>query len=187
MKPVTDDLLVVEFGTSQSPDSAEDMTLEESEAEADSDAEPQPPGPAALPGVVIGTVMGWDQTGYPLVDFPSNSSDRFLTARTLVPLDKGAVGRDVALVFVEGDHRWPLVIGLIRPPEGVSQAESRQHVVAEADGDRLVFTAEKEIVLRCGQASITLTRAGKVLIRGAYLLSRSSGVNRIKGGSVQIN
>ena len=30
-------------------------------------------------------------------------------------------------------------------------------------------------------------RAGKVLIRGAYLLSRSSGVNRIKGGSVQIN
>ena len=50
-----------------------------------------------------------------------------------------------------------------------------------------MFTAESEIVLRCGEASITLTRAGKVLIRGTYLLSRSSGVNRIKGGSVQIN
>ena len=35
--------------------------------------------------------------------------------------------------------------------------------------------------------NIMLTRAGKVLIRGAYLLSRSSGANRIKGGSVQIN
>jgi hypothetical protein len=58
---------------------------------------------------------------------------------------------------------------------------------AEVDGERLVFTAKKEIVLRCGKASITLTRAGKVLIRGIYLLSRSSGVNRIKGGSVQIN
>jgi hypothetical protein len=55
------------------------------------------------------------------------------------------------------------------------------------DGKRFVFTAEDEIVLRCGRASITLTRAGKVLIRGAYLLNRSSGVNRIKGGSVQIN
>ena len=33
----------------------------------------------------------------------------------------------------------------------------------------------------------TLTRAGKILIRGAYLLARSSGVNRIQGGSVQIN
>ena len=59
--------------------------------------------------------------------------------------------------------------------------------VAELDGERLVFTADKEIVLRCGDASITLTKAGKVIIRGSYLLSRSSGVNRIKGGSVQIN
>ena len=57
----------------------------------------------------------------------------------------------------------------------------------DVDGERLVFTAKKEIVLRCGKASITLTRAGKILIRGAYLLSRSSGVNRIKGGSVKIN
>ena len=31
------------------------------------------------------------------------------------------------------------------------------------------------------------TRAGKVLVRGAYVSSRSSGVQRIKGGSVQIN
>ena len=51
----------------------------------------------------------------------------------------------------------------------------------------LTFTANKQIVLKCGKASITLTRAGKVLIRGAYLSSRSSGVNRIKGGSIQLN
>ena len=50
-----------------------------------------------------------------------------------------------------------------------------------------MLTAEREIELRCGKSSLVLTRAGKVLIRGAYLLSRSSGVNRIKGGSVQIN
>jgi hypothetical protein len=47
--------------------------------------------------------------------------------------------------------------------------------------------AAEELVLRCGDASITLTRAGKIILRGTYLLSRSSGVNRIKGGSVQIN
>ena len=41
--------------------------------------------------------------------------------------------------------------------------------------------------MRCGEASITLTRAGKVLIRGAYVLSRSSGANRIKGAAVEIN
>ena len=53
--------------------------------------------------------------------------------------------------------------------------------------ERLELTAEREIVLRCGKASITLTRAGKVLIRGDYISSRSSGVNKIKGGSVQLN
>ena len=52
---------------------------------------------------------------------------------------------------------------------------------------RLTLAAEKEIVLTCGKSSITLTRAGKVLIRGAYISSRSSGAHRIKGGSVQIN
>jgi hypothetical protein len=55
------------------------------------------------------------------------------------------------------------------------------------DGKRITFDAQEEIVLQCGKASITLTRAGKVLVRGEYLLSRSSGVNSIKGGSVQIN
>ncbi len=60
-------------------------------------------------------------------------------------------------------------------------------VETTADGERVTVTAEREIEFRCGKASITLTRAGKVIIRGAYLLSRSSGVNRIKGGSVQIN
>ena len=38
-----------------------------------------------------------------------------------------------------------------------------------------------------GIGRITLTKAGKVLIEGSYVLSRSTGVNRIKGGSVQLN
>jgi len=42
-------------------------------------------------------------------------------------------------------------------------------------------------VLRCGDASITLTRAGKVVIQGNYILSRSSGYNKIKGAAIDIN
>ena len=55
------------------------------------------------------------------------------------------------------------------------------------DGKRVVIEGKEEIVLSCGESSITLTKAGKILIRGKYLLSRSSGVNRILGGSVQVN
>jgi len=55
------------------------------------------------------------------------------------------------------------------------------------DGKRVVLEGQEEVVLKCGEASITLTRNGRVVIRGKYLLSRSSGVNRILGGSVQVN
>jgi hypothetical protein len=60
-------------------------------------------------------------------------------------------------------------------------------VRAEIDGERRVIEAEREIVLRCGDASITLTRAGKVIIRGTYILSRSSGYNRMKGAAIDLN
>lgn len=55
------------------------------------------------------------------------------------------------------------------------------------DGKRIVIEGKQEIVFKCGESSITLTKAGKILIRGKYLLSRSTGVNRILGGSVQVN
>ena len=42
-------------------------------------------------------------------------------------------------------------------------------------------------MLQCGRASLVLTRAGKVLVRGAYVSLRSSGMQRITGASVQIN
>jgi hypothetical protein len=57
----------------------------------------------------------------------------------------------------------------------------------DADGERLLLSARNQLVLKCGKASITLTREGKVLIQGSYVSSRSTGVIRIKGGSVQLN
>jgi hypothetical protein len=81
-------------------------------------------------------------------------------------------------MFVEGDRARPLAIGVIAPQEPASTA---------ALEERLTFTAAREIVLQCGRASLVLTRAGKVLVRGAYVSLRSSGMQRITGASVQIN
>ena len=55
------------------------------------------------------------------------------------------------------------------------------------DGQRVVLNGAKQVELRCGQASIVLTAAGKILIKGTYVMSRSSGANRIKGAFVDIN
>lgn len=118
-----------------------------------------------------------------------------LAALSTARIDQVADGTSVALLFADGDPTRPLIIGLIHNPLEAILEEAElepatgdtDELDAHVDGERLVFEADKEIVLRCGNASIILTRAGKILIRGAYLASRSSGVNQIMGGSVQIN
>lgn len=55
------------------------------------------------------------------------------------------------------------------------------------DGRRVVLEGRDEIVLRCGQSSITLRRNGQVVIRGVHVETRATGLNRIKGGNVQVN
>lgn len=134
-------------------------------------------------GSIVGRLVGLHESGEPFVDFPGNTLATALNARATILLTEDKIGREVLLIFEEGDPEKPIVIGLME----TFGAPKVEPVKFKVDEERLVFTAEHEIVLRCGQASITLTRGGKVLIKGCYVLSRSSGTNRIKGGSVQIN
>ncbi|WP_207787565.1 DUF6484 domain-containing protein [Candidatus Thiosymbion oneisti] len=134
-------------------------------------------------GVIIGLLLGFHEEGAPLIAFPGNPQETALRARATTRLEGTDVGREVALLFEGGDPRLPLVIGVVQHPERTT--ETPVPLTADLDGERIELSAQKEIVLKCGKSSITLTRAGKILIRGAYLSSRSSGVNRIKGGSVQ--
>jgi hypothetical protein len=141
-------------------------------------------------GVVVGTVVGIDERGRPLVDFDGNHATSPLSARTTVLFRAEDIGREAVLIFAQGDLAQPILVGLVQPSQPApdeEKVELNTPLDAVVDGRRIVLSAENEIELRCGKSSITLTRAGKILIRGAYLLSRSSGVNRIKGGSVQIN
>lgn len=109
-----------------------------------------------------------------------------VSARSIVPLSKEKIGEEVLVAFEAGDPRSPYIIGSLWQPEQSPEA-SPPPIEVKVDGEQVFIEGKKEVVLKCGKASITLTRAGKVLIRGSYILSRSSGVNRVKGGSVQIN
>ncbi len=136
-------------------------------------------------GIVLGAFQGLDASGDPLVTFPGSPDDRPLAARSIVSLDGHEVGGEVVLMFEGGDPRRPVVMGAIqsRPAKNVPGASVR----ADVDDERLMIEAQREVVIKCGEASITLTRAGKIVIRGTYVLSRSSGANRIKGASVEVN
>jgi hypothetical protein len=139
------------------------------------------PAPVGFLAPVVGRLLRCGPGDSVVVDFANNPLCHPVDARTTTRLDPAAVGGKVVLLFEDGDPARPIVVGAIRPPE------PRAGVAAELDGERVVLTADREIVLRCGEASITLTRAGKVLIRGTHILTRSSGANRIKGATVEIN
>ena len=129
------------------------------------------PQSALLPridGIRVGELVGIaDNCTRPLVVYPGQPGTAAIPARSIPDLRGEHIGR-------QAENAWPL-------------DDKPAQVEVDTDGERLVVSAKEEIVLRCGAASITLTKAGKVLIRGTYVLSRSSGVNRVKGGSVQLN
>lgn len=151
-----------------------------------------------IDGVKVGRIINVDKSGQILVDFPGNEQGpvtaRFISSVKLEALRQASSSnQDILLVFENNDPLRPVIIDTISSLiNEIVQTEDIDLKVDEPkdvtiDGEKITFDAKEQITLKCGQSSITLTRSGKVLIRGAYLLSRSTGVNSIKGGSVQIN
>jgi hypothetical protein len=140
-------------------------------------------------GALTARFDGFDKEGQPVVSGLSGSPGETLVARTTISLQGVAVGAEVVVLCEHNDMERPIIVGVLQEQKsGAANADrTTQFVSIQADGERQIISAEREIVLRCGDASITLTRAGKILIKGTYVVTRSSGVNRIKGGSVQIN
>ncbi|MGB7218834.1 MAG: DUF6484 domain-containing protein [Vicinamibacterales bacterium] len=108
--------------------------------------------------------------------------------------------QQVVVLFENGDRARPLIIGFVesgfiealepQSPERVTRPDTLEGmpvIEADVDGRRVRLTAQDEIVLQCGSASVTLRRNGRVVIRGTYVETQSEGTNRIKGGQVQIN
>ncbi|MCH9686575.1 MAG: hypothetical protein K0V04_34400 [Deltaproteobacteria bacterium] len=145
-------------------------------------------GPITTPR--SGWLVGLNDQGRLLVDFPGNPFGP-LRARTTIVLAPEDLQRAISehcaalLLFEDGDPGRPIVVGLLH--DKVPAAPATPPVEVEADGRRVEVEAADELVLRCGQASLVLRRNGRVIIRGTYVETRSKGVNRIKGGSVQIN
>jgi len=136
----------------------------------------------------VAVLEGFDLEDRPIVTYKNVLAGERVAGRTTVALKRSQIGSSVVVVCENGDARLPIVMGVIesrstRP----AISDVKAPTLIEVDDERYLVTAEREIVLRCGEASITLTRAGKVIIKGTYVLSRSSGYNKIKGAAVDIN
>jgi len=152
---------------------------------------PAPSESERISGVVIGTLEKPGENGQTMIHYPGSPSGEHLEAITTEDMTSKSPGSEVALGFVEGNPALPIILGLIQktgdPDTPTIEELPDQNVDVRLDGETLTLTADREIMLKCGKSSITLTRAGKIIVKGAYLSNHSTGMNRIKGGSVQIN
>ncbi|MDM0044963.1 DUF6484 domain-containing protein [Variovorax dokdonensis] len=131
---------------------------------------------------------GFDLQGVPLLSGLRHFPGELVRARTTVTLRTETVGSTVLVLCEDGDWTRAIIVGVVQDPASTAAPIARPvQVEVHADDDRLVLSAQREIVLKCGAASITLTRAGKVLIEGNYVMSRSTGYNKIKGAAIDIN
>lgn len=157
-----------------------------------------PAAPTAA--VCLGRIVALDAQGAATVEFPGSAgalpARRVLTAPGTTSGGAITVGQEVVLTFENGDPTLPLILGCIERParaaapvasDTVASGGELQVIEADVDGKRVHIVAQDEIVLQCGNASITLRRNGRIVIRGTYVESYSEGTNRIKGGQVRIN
>lgn len=164
---------------------------------------------AVAPGEVVLATVRKLLPGKLEIEFYLHGQQYFSQALTTQQLQGDAIGRQVVISFINGDIQQPIVLGLLHSalyellenfhmeaaPQPLDANTSttdcdpgdKTALPIQVDGKQVVIEAEQQLQFKCGDASITLTREGKILIRGKYLLNRASGVNRIIGGSVQVN
>jgi hypothetical protein len=100
-----------------------------------------------------------------------------------IALAAGDAGRRVTVAFLGGDVQQPIVTGLLQHTGEPRACPAK----LELDAHDLELVADRQITLRCGKSSIILTQDGRIVIRGEHVLSRATSVNRIRGGTVQLN
>lgn len=155
----------------------------------------------------VGSIVEINEQGIARVDFPENMGNPIVARSTLGEIDKTQLSSlpvCVLLVFEQSNPLKPIITGFVNDAlftahpiikknaanessKSPNIAFSSKMTNAHIDGKKITFDAKEEIFLGCGKSSILLRNDGKVVIKGANLVSRASSSNKIKGSSVGIN
>ncbi len=139
------------------------------------------------PSAIVGHLRGVDEESHPVVTWEGQGPFP-VPARVVwmpsMPDWTRCVGLRVLLTFVDGDESKPVITGLLDAPDVVPAAPS-EALASAVSTERI--EAKDELVLQCGKARISLRADGRIVIKGGYLLTRSTGLNKIKGASIQLN
>jgi hypothetical protein len=108
-----------------------------------------------------------------------------LVARSTVRLAPEHVGREV--LACRANRAGELVIVGLLTDAASAESTEEDAIDLVIERRRVILSAKTEVVLRCGEGSITLGADGKVTIRGIDVVSSASRTQRIRGGAVRIN
>lgn len=101
-------------------------------------------------------------------------------AHSLLPYSDLACEDQVVVAHVAGSESGLVVLGRLFNP----LAPARD---VRVNGRKVAIEANTELVLKCADATIRIARDGMVAVRGDRVVTQARGVNRIRGGSVEIN
>jgi hypothetical protein len=126
----------------------------------------------------IAKVVGFDVEGYPCLQTDAGLKE---SAESMIPINDSLLNQLVVVVPLTGVEKSMLILGRLYAP-----GEETGSAIVEENG-KTTIRASRELLLRCGEATINMKSTGKITIRGKYVLSLSSGVNAVKGAVVEIN
>jgi hypothetical protein len=168
---------------------------------ADPAVEPSVPAvEQSAPATFTATLVALDSAGQAWVEWqgepatgrhskrsgpPSPSPLQTSPARSTVALAAEHVGREV-LVCRANRGGQAVIIGVLQDLAAPPPADDPS-IDLLIRRRRVVLSARTEVVLRCGEGSITLSEDGKVTIRGVDVVSSAVRSQRIRGGAVRIN
>ncbi len=130
----------------------------------------------------LARLVRWDAPSRVWVELEENGE--IILARIIRGLrrddlvDQDGTARELLVVFARGKKTQAVITGVLAADAGQTSSGVPEQVVIEAGA---------ELVLKCGDGTISVRKDGKVVVRGTHLLSRSSGPIRLKGGHVEIN
>ena len=153
---------------------------------------------SGLCAICIGRIVEITDDRRVLVDFPENRCGRPIEAR-FVSLGSSPVesfqGAPVLMLFEDANPSLPIILGPIldrMPSSGQSgrpKTAGRRVISEQSTTERSIAVVEAthELLLRCGDSSVTMKRDGKIVLKGRTIVSRASRTNKIRGSSIAIN
>lgn len=143
--------------------------------------------------VLTGHLAGIDEEGR-LLFVPERRGGAPVPVAIGVPLSDGVLvpaarnGQRALVVRTSENPPQLILIGLVRERVSATAREAEPgQLEVNVDGETLKLSAEREIELSCGEASLVLRQSGRIILKGTYVVTSSSGPLKVKGATVDIN